>query len=69
LMDAYLGTALAIGSGVVRPFAKVPSLVEVVPALARRLTSVSLALFFFLVVWVCILSARSGLVLLGNAGA
>jgi hypothetical protein len=65
----FLGTALAIGSGVVRPFAKVPSLVEVVPALARRLTSVSLAFFFFLVLWVCILSARSGLVLLGNAGA
>jgi hypothetical protein len=64
----FLGTALAIGSGAVRPFTKVPSLAEAAPALARRLTGISLALFFFLVVWVCILSARSGLALLGNAG-
>ena len=58
----------SIGSGAVRLFAGVPSLGEVVPPLARRLTNVSLGLFFFLAVWVCILSARSALVLLGNEG-
>jgi hypothetical protein len=64
----FLATALGIGSGAVRLFAGVPSLSAVVPPLARRLTNVSLALFFFLVVWVCILTLRSALVLLGNEG-
>jgi hypothetical protein len=64
----FLATALGIGSGAVHLFARVPSLSRVVPPLVRRLTNASLGLFFFLVVWVCILTARSGLVLLGNEG-
>jgi len=64
----FLATALGIGSGVVRLFARVPSLRPLVPPLARRLTNVSLGLFFFLVLWVCILTAKSALVLLGNEG-
>jgi hypothetical protein len=52
----------------VRFFERVPSLTRVVPALARRLTNVSLGLFFFLTLWVCILTTRSALILLGNEG-
>jgi hypothetical protein len=65
----FLATAFGIGSGAVRLFADVPSLRDLVPPMARRLTNVSLGMFFFLVVWVCILTARSALVLLGNEGA
>ena len=64
----FLGTALGIGSGVVRLFAGVPSLRDLVPPLARRLTNASLGVFFFLVLWVCILTAHSALVLQGNEG-
>ncbi len=61
-------TALGIGSGVVRLFAGVPSLRDPVPPLALRLTNVSLGMFFFLVLWTCILTVQSALVLLGNEG-
>ncbi len=64
----FLATALGIGSGAVRWFARVPSLSAFAPGLALRLTNLSLGLFAFFVVWVLILTMRSGLVLLGNAG-
>lgn len=64
----FLATALGIGSGAVRFFERVPSLSGVVRPMARRLTNVSLGLFFFLTLWVCILTARSALILLGNEG-
>jgi len=65
----FAATALGIGSGAVRLFSGVPSLRAAAPPLARRLTNVSLVLFFFLLVWVGILTAHSALVLLGNEGA
>jgi len=64
----FLATALGLGSGAVRLFSGVPSLRTVVPSLASRLTDVSLGLFFFLLIWVGILTAHSALVLLGNEG-
>jgi hypothetical protein len=64
----FVATALGVGSGAVRLFSGVPSLRTVAPPLARRLTNVSLVLFFFLLVWVGILTAHSALALLGNEG-
>jgi hypothetical protein len=62
----FLGTALGLGSGAVRPFAGVASLSGLVEPLARRLTVLSLGLFGFMTLWTILIVARSGLVLVGG---
>jgi hypothetical protein len=64
----FVGTALALGAGAIRPFAEVSSLREVVPGLARRLTKASLGLLAVSTLWVTYAVVASGLRLLGNEG-
>jgi hypothetical protein len=64
----FAATALGLGAGAVRAFARVESVREVVPGLARRLTNISLGLLVFFSLWVTYLVAGSGLILLGNEG-
>jgi len=67
-LPLFAATALGLGAGVVRPFAEVSSLRSVAPAIARRLTDVSLGLLLFFTLWVTYIVASSSLQLLGNEG-
>jgi hypothetical protein len=63
-LPLFIGSAAGLGVGAIAPFARIPSLKFIVPALSRRLATIAAAMFVAFAVFATVMIVTSRLVLI-----